>query len=116
MTASPAPAANGNTVVIQDNGVNVAVGTFDSNGNAKNSAGGMGLTWIPAEMGAHNIQVAWPGSSTALGNISDPYTINVSGGLAATVKAPTYNNNGTATAAVALDSTPTRSPPPAPWC
>ena len=106
VTASPAPSANGNTVVIQDNGVSVAVGTFDSNGNAINSTGGMGLTWIPAEMGAHNIQVAWPGSSTALGNISDPYTINVSGGLAATVKAPTANNNGTATATVALDSTP----------
>ena len=107
VTASPMQVTAGAQVVIQDNGVSVALATFDENGNAVDSKGNMGISWIPAKMGARNIQAAWPGADGALGNITDAYTVNVAGGLAATVASPIVDNgNGTATATVQLDSTP----------
>ncbi len=107
VTASPMQVTAGAQVVIQDNGVSVALATFDENGNAVDSKGNLGISWIPAKMGARNIQAAWPGADGALGNITDAYTVNVAGGLAATVASPIVDNgNGTATATVQLDSTP----------
>jgi hypothetical protein len=100
VTSTPSQYTGGQIVVLEDNGTAVAQSTFDANGNAT-------ITWYPAKMGARNIQVAWPGTSAVLGNITDAYTVNVAGGLAATIE-PTVkdNGNGTATATVDLDSTP----------
>jgi hypothetical protein len=100
VSVTPGSAAAGAQVGLQDNGANVAGGVLDSNGQAT-------LTWTPALMGARNIQVAWPGQTGAAPNITPAYTVNVSGGVAATIASPVIDNgNGTATVTVDVDTTP----------
>lgn len=99
VSVTPASDAAGAQVALEDNGTAVAGGVLDSNGNAT-------ITWSPTIMGSRTIQVGWPGANGVLGNITDPYTVNVSGGVAVQVAQPVVNGNGTATATVSVQTTP----------
>ena len=105
VNVNPGSYAAGAPVVLQDNGVNVATSTLASDGTAT-------IKWTPAQMGARTITVAWPGTSSTLGNITVPYTVNVSGGLGLAVS-PNVSwdtGNDTAQALVTLDATPNSLP------
>ena len=115
VTVKPGSYASGASVVLQDSGVNVASSKFDQYGSAS-------FTWTPAQMGSQRlIQVAWPGTSSILGNITDKYYVTVAGGMAATIQAtgaktspPSFNaDTGNASVTVAVESTPDPLPPSA---
>jgi len=106
VNVSPDYEAEGYPAVVQDNGASVASGTIDENGNAT-------ITWIPAIKGNRQIQVAWPGSSSALGNITDPYTVDVSGGTGMSITPGNFTANGsqiTANVKVNIDTSPNPMP------
>ena len=103
-SVTPSSYAVGQQVALQDNGTSVAGSKFDANGNAT-------ITWTPAEMGTHKIVVAWPGAGGVLGNMTDDYTINVSGGVGTKIQYPIVDNgNGSATATVNVETTPDTFP------
>ncbi len=97
----PANKAAGYNAAVQDNGVTVGGAVMDSNGNAT-------ITWTPALMGSRTIQVVWPGMSSAVGNRTDAYTVNVSGGTSLAIS-PTVSyspTTGLATATVTMNTAP----------
>jgi hypothetical protein len=97
----PAGKAAGYNAAVQDNGVTVGGAVMDGNGNAT-------ITWTPALMGSRNIQVVWPGMSSALGNKTDSYTVNVSGGTSLAISPNvTYSpSTGLDTATVTMNTAP----------
>jgi hypothetical protein len=101
VSVSPGNEAAGQQVVLEDNGVGVAVQTIQGDGTAK-------ISWTPAIKGSRSIQVAWPGSSSALGNITTAYTVNVAGGTGVSINPAVKFNPATltGTAQVTVDATP----------
>jgi len=104
VNASPTTNVSGYQAVLQDNGQNVAVGTFDSGGSAT-------IKWTPAEMGSRKIQVAWPGNGDTMGNITDAYTVDVAGGMAVKFDTtPALGANNAVAVKVDLDTSPDAFP------
>ena len=105
-TVAPASAAVGQMAALQDNGVSVAAAAIQSDGTAK-------FTWTPALMGQRKIQVVWPGTSSTLGNLTDAYTVNVSGGTGMSITPGTFTFDGgqaTAHVTVNIDTSPNPMP------